>query len=338
MEPNANEHGGDLAIIRAQYPAVEDWIDLSTGINPYAYRPTVALDVSMRALPDRAMMGALIDAAAMYYRVPPASLLAAAGTQAIIQWLPLWMMHIYGVRNVGVVSPTYNEHASAWARAGHSVQPVTGLTEAVDVLVVTNPNNPDGRLYSRETLLATAQALAAKGGWMVVDEAYVDVEPAQSVCTALAHCHQLIVMRSFGKFFGLAGLRLGFAAASPRVVRELSTWLGPWPVSGPAACIATQAYRDTAWSTAMRDGLQKAAEQRDALLHSHGVVLRGSHALFCLAEIPRARALFTAMAEVGLFARMFADNPNWLRIGALTPEACLRLTQALGVWAAQDVS
>jgi cobalamin biosynthetic protein CobC len=143
-----------------------------------------------------------------------------------------------------VLTPCYAEHPHAWQRAGHSWSSwlTTGrcALDSLDVLVLVNPNNPTGRLMPRERLLAWHARLAARGGWLVVDEAFMDNTPQ----TAWRPCRSagLIVLRSFGKFFGLAGVRLGFVLAEPALLQALAELLGPWTVSGPTGCWARCAW------------------------------------------------------------------------------------------------
>ena len=267
--PTVIAHGGNLRRAMAQYGGqAGDWIDLSTGINPHAYpAPPIAPDAWHR-LPEPDT--GLIDAACAYYGAP--MLLPVAGTQAAIQALPRLRTH----SRVAVVSPTYAEHALRWREAGHAVTEIEPAdidthVDHCDVLVVCNPNNPTGHRVAPERLLAWADRLAARGGWLVVDEAFGDMEPALSVA---AHCQQpgLIVLRSVGKFFGLAGLRLGFVGAEPKVLERLSALLGPWSISGPAQQVGRAALADRAWQHTMRLRLAADGARLRTLLARHVTV------------------------------------------------------------------
>jgi len=266
-------HGGNLRRAIAQYGGqAGEWMDLSTGINPHAYpAPPIAPDAWHR-LPEPDT--GLIDAACAYYGAP--MLLPVAGTQAAIQALPRLRTH----SRVAVVSPTYAEHALRWREAGHAVtefEPadVDVHVDHCDVLVVCNPNNPTGNRVAPDLLLAWADKLAARGGWLVVDEAFGDMEPALSVA---AHCQQpgLIVLRSLGKFFGLAGLRLGFVGAEPKLLERLSALLGPWSISGPAQQVGCAALADRAWQQTMRLRLATDGARLRALLARHVAVTSAS--------------------------------------------------------------
>ncbi len=322
-------HGGDLEAASALHgvPAA-GWLDLSTGINPKAY-PFVAppLPVSAR-LPDRALETALIAAARRYYATP-AEIVAGAGTQAFIQALPRLRK---GAR-VGVLTPSYSEHARAWHAAGHGVAEVSGIEQLAeyDVAVLVNPNNPDGRRTEPVRVLALAGAMAETGGLLVVDEAFCDTEPALSIAGE-AGAPGLLVLRSFGKFFGLAGLRLGFALAGAELARALGDVLGPWPVSGPALHIGAQALADTAWQASTRAGLDANRERLDGLLSSAGLHVLGGTALFRLIETD-GPALHRHLARAGIWSRAFDWSPNRLRLGLPGDEAgWSRLGAALGTF------
>jgi len=328
-------HGGDLDGARAAFPGAPlPWVDLSTGINPWSYPlPPVPQDAWTR-LPGRGEEAALRAAAADCYGVPSAEMVAAAsGSQALIQLLP----RLRAPGSVAVLGPTYAEHARCWALGGHQVRMTTDLAEA-DVLVVVNPNNPDGRRWPVARLLEIAAAQAARGGWLVVDEAFADTRPEDS---AAAHAGRpgLVVLRSFGKFFGLAGLRLGIALAPAELAAGLREAVGPWAVSGPGLVIATAALNDRGWITAMRDRLTGAAAELDKLLAAAGLRVVGGTELFRLVEDSRAPALYRALGEAGILVRRFEHRPDWLRFGLPGDDASLRrVERALcrkQVWAIQ---
>ncbi|HYF87338.1 threonine-phosphate decarboxylase CobD [Azospirillum sp.] len=324
-------HGGDLDGARAAFPsAPEPWVDLSTGINPWAYPLPPVPPQAWTRLPGRAEEEALRVAAAACYGAPSAELVAAAsGSQALIQLLP----RLLPPGLVAVMEPTYAEHARCWTLAGHEVRGVDGVdgvgTSAADVLVVVNPNNPDGRLLPPERLLELAQAQAARGGWLVVDEAFADMEPEQSVAR-FAGRPGLVVLRSFGKFFGLAGLRLGIALAPAGLAAALRDAVGPWAVSGPGLSIATAALGDGDWIAGTRGMLDDAMARLRRLLSGAGLTVVGGTALFCLVEDRRAPGLYRALGEAGILVRRFERRPDWLRFGLPGPEeAWQRLSVAL---------
>ena len=325
------EHGGNLrdAIARFGRPR-EDWLDLSTGINPQPYpAPVVAADAWHR-LPEEC--SALSAAAEAYYGAP--QLLAVAGTQAAIQALPRLRL----ASRVVVAAPAYAEHAHRWAHAGHAVREVAyeELGSAVadcDVMVVCNPNNPTGATVAPEVLLNWAAQLALRQGWLIVDEAFGDTTPHLSV----ASCSDrpgLVVLRSVGKFFGLAGLRLGFVAAHPAVLSALADVLGPWAVSGPANEIGRAALADRSWQDATRSHLLSAGARLHDLLASHGIDASGS-ALFQWWPEPQAEAFWQHMAQRGIWVRLFTRGALGVRLGLpLDETGWQRLQKALEEWTA----
>jgi cobalamin biosynthesis protein CobC len=306
------DHGGDLASARAAFAnAPEPWIDLSTGLNPAPYPlPPLAPDLWAR-LPEPAALAALQGAAARRYRASPERVVAAAGTQAILQALP----HVLRARRLAIVGPTYAEHERCWRAAGADCAIVADLDEAgaADAVVVVNPNNPDGRLVARSRMLAAAERLAARGGWLIVDEAFMDFG-GESIAGAAAA--RTIVLRSFGKAYGLAGVRLGFALAEPAMAAALRAALGPWPVSGPAIEIGVRALSDDAWLATARRRLEADLAWLDAALSSAGFTPVGGTALFRLVRHSEAAERFAALGEHGVLARPFRARPDWLRFGA----------------------
>ena len=329
----ALRHGGDLAAAAAAYPdAPKPWIDLSTGVNPWPYPvPPLPMAVWGR-LPGAAEEAALRHAAAGFFGVAdPALVLPAAGAQPLLQALP----RLLNADNVAVAGPTYAEHAAAWRAAGAAVAdrwtPDAVLNGALraDILVVVNPNNPDGRIWPPEVLLQVADAQAARGGWLIVDEAFADAVPAASLA-ARAGRPGLIVLRSFGKFFGLAGARLGFLLAAADVIPKARALLGPWSVSGPALALGAAAYADRQWISATRDRLSMAASALDAVLLGAGLEVVGGTSLFRLVACADGAALFRRLAAAGLWTRPFADQPQRLRLGLPPDDAALtRLQTAL---------
>ncbi len=310
-------HGGNLRRAIAQYGGqASDWLDVSTGINPHAYpAPPIAPDAWHR-LPEPD--AGLIDAACAYYGAPV--LLPVAGTQAAIQGLPRLRAH----SRVAVVSPTYAEHALRWREAGHAVAEIApadidARIDHCDVLVVCNPNNPTGHRVVPELLLAWADRLATRGGWLVVDEAFGDMEPALSVA---AHCQQpgLIVLRSVGKFFGLAGLRLGFVGAESLVLERLAALLGPWSISGPAQQVGRAALADRAWQQTMRLRLAADSERLRSLLATHVPATHGTD-LFQWWPAAAPTALHEHLARQRIWVRLFPDAARGLRVGLPAAES-----------------
>jgi cobalamin biosynthetic protein CobC len=312
----ALHHGGRLEAARRRFPlAPEPWIDLSTGINPVPF-PFVSPPLSAYArLPEPEEEHALREAAARAYgAADPSMVVAAPGTQILINLLP----RVWPAGDVAVLGPTYAEHAAAWAAAGSRVVEVSGLSAVppeATCVVLCNPNNPDGRRTVVVDLARMADRLAARGGLLVVDEAFADFEgPTASVARLVPHAG-VLALRSFGKSYGLAGLRLGFALASPRLADELRRALGPWAVSGPAVAIARQAFANPDWLAAASARLDRDAGMLDRMLMGAGLHILGGTRLFRLAQTDRAASLFDHMGRAGILVRQFHRNHEHLRFG-----------------------
>ncbi|MEN3949981.1 threonine-phosphate decarboxylase CobD [Iodidimonas sp. SYSU 1G8] len=323
-------HGGSGAdYLRRFHPgAPRPWLDLSTGINPFPYPVGTIGTAAWTALPSPEAEHACRMAMAAYLGTAPDALALLPGSQAGIALVP----RLFARGDVDIVEPTYNEHARAWRDAGHdvrgiSVEEMAGSTAAV--LVVVNPNNPDGRVYSAEALLVLARHRSAAGRWLVVDEAFADLTPEHAVASD-ARALNLIVLRSFGKFFGLAGVRLGAVAAPPSVVARLERLIGPWAVSGPALEIGARAYADTVWHEMARRALGQRARQMRELLAAARLQLLGGTDLFHLTGHDQAPIIFERLANAGIYVRRFRRNPRWLRFGLPPDEmAQVRLAEAL---------
>lgn len=320
-------HGGDLATAQALFPqALEPWIDLSTGINPIPY-PLPALPLSLwQRLPGKAEEAVLLAAARKGYRIRLESgLVAAPGTQILIELLP----RLVPAAHVAVLGPTYGEHAPAWRKAGATVREIADLAEIGDanVVVLVNPNNPDGRIVAQEKLIALAGTLAVRGGLLVVDEAFADFAPETSLLPILPE--GALVLRSFGKAYGLAGLRLGFAIGEARFTDALQAMLGPWAVAGPALHVGAVALGDADWLSAAGDSRAADSRRLDALLAPLGRVVGGT-VLYRLLEMPQAPSLFERLGRAGIYVRRFQHDPSRLRFGLPGDEpAWARLAQAL---------
>ena len=317
------EHGGRLRRAAETYGIpLGDWLDLSTGINPQGYPvPPVPADAWLRLPEDD---DGLEAAAADYYG--SAHLLPVAGSQPAIQLLPA----VLRGERVSLLAPGYAEHAHAWRDRGAVAVGADEIDAAVarsDIVVLVQPNNPTGVHFGRERLLEWHTRLARRGGWLVVDEAFIDTTPAQSL-VPLAGADGLVVLRSVGKFFGLAGARVGFVFAPGSVRAALAERLGPWTLAGPARWAARHALADRAWQTQARAALLTAGERLQALLETHGLPACGP-ALFKLVATPDAARLHAAFARRGILLRLF-ETPQAVRFGLPSDEAgWARLAAAL---------
>ncbi|AZC32740.1 L-threonine 3-O-phosphate decarboxylase [Pseudomonas chlororaphis subsp. piscium] len=324
------EHGGRLRKAAEQYGIAEaDWLDLSSGLAPW---PWPIPEIGMRAwarLPETD--DGLEQAARDYYGA--AHVLPVPGSQAAIQLLP----RLRRAGKVGVLSPCYAEHAEAWRRSGYIVrevleQEVDFFLDSLDVLVVVNPNNPTGLSLTPERLLDWHARLAQRGGWLVVDEAFMDNTPQLSLA-AQADQVGLIVLRSFGKFFGLAGVRLGFVLAERKLLKLLAEQVGPWAVSGPTRVLGQVCLRDNEGHGRQRLRSEAASLRLAQLLERHGLKPQGGCALFQWLITDRAELLHEFMARRGILLRLFTHNSS-LRFGLPADEAdWSRLEQAFVAYA-----
>ncbi len=319
------EHGGNLQQAAQRYGIpLAEWLDLSTGINPQHYPIPALAPALFQRLP--AESDGLLDAAADYYGCQ--HVLATGGSQAALQVLP----RLRAPCRVAIPRTMYQEHAHAWQSAGHALTlldtpPTDEVIAHCDVLVLCNPNNPTGHRYAPEQLLSWHHTLQQRGGWLVVDEAFMDCTPEHSIAS---HCGQpgLWVLRSLGKFFGLAGLRVGFLLGEPAALAQVEALLGPWTVAGPSQFIATLALADRGWQQHIREQLEAQSAQLSQLLSQYGLTPCGGTALFQYVQHAASHQLQQAFAQEGVWVRYFA-SPQALRFG-LPPEADWpRLAQVL---------
>ncbi len=323
-------HGGDLRWAERRFgrPAA-GWVDLSTGINPWPYPlPNIPAE-AWTQLPTASALSRLLTMATARYGAPSAdTVIAAPGTQALIRLLP----RLWPAQRVAVVSPTYGEHCASWHDAGHTVIECRDLEDAgtdANIVIVTNPNNPDGRRFDPGVLNRIADQLASHGGVLIVDEAFGDLTPDLSLARNAAAPGRLI-LRSFGKFYGLAGLRLGFAITDPGLSDRIRSAIGAWPVSGPAMVIGATALADRDWPGRTRDRLAAAGKALQGRLRIAGFEIVGGCDLFVLAAHEEADAAFERLGRAGILVRHFPERPGQLRFG-LPPdaEAVGRLESAL---------
>jgi cobalamin biosynthetic protein CobC len=308
-------HGGDLALARRLFPgAPEPFIDLSTGINPFAYPVPAMPPEALLRLPDPSAVQRLAATAADAYGAPSlACVVPAPGSQILF---PI-VAGLVPKGRAGVLATGYAEHARAAALAGHAVIEAKSVDEltACDLAIISNPNNPDGRTFPRASLLALATELERRHGMLVVDEAFMDIGPADASLAGDTDRPNIVVLRSFGKFFGLPGLRLGFALANPRTAAELAARLGPWAVSGPAIAVGEVALADRRWAITKRVDLAAEAIRLDQILIGAELEVTGGTSLFRLVVSDYAPRIFDHLGRAGIFVRRFARYPTWLRFG-----------------------
>ena len=323
------EHGGRLRRAAQQYGIpLADWIDLSTGINPQSY-PVPQIDPACwNRLPEDD--DGLEAAAAAYYGND--RLLVLPGSQAAIQALPALFAPVV----VACLSPLYEEHPQAWERCGHKLRRLPNLQRMLAAMtpnvLLCNPNNPTAQSLPRQTLLDAAQQLRKRGGWLIVDEAFGDAEPENCIASVAGSddAPNLIVLRSLGKFFGLAGARVGFVFGAPDKLDRLRDVLGPWPVSHPSRFVAKRALEDFAWQMAARKQLADDSQRLAELLAPLGEVSRT--ALFCTVKTTQTNQLVEYFARRAILTRHY-DSTDLLRFGLPANEAQWQgLKAALAEW------
>ncbi|WP_413624522.1 threonine-phosphate decarboxylase CobD [Luteibacter sp. Lutesp34] len=328
------EHGGRLGRAVREYGIPrEAWLDLSTGVSPHVWPVPPIPPAAWHRLPEDD--DALSESARAYYGVR--HVLPVAGSQAAIAALP----RLRGRSRVAVVEPGYAEHAHAWRQAGHDVTtlPMDGLlarADEFDVVVLIRPNNPTGDGADIASLLAlqagrepvgAATAAPTERAWLIVDEAFIDTRPEQSLAPYVRE--GIVVLRSVGKFFGLAGARAGFVVAWPGLLDALAEALGPWTLTGPTRHVVAQALSDRAWHASARAWLCEASSRLANLLTRHGLSPAGGCEFFHYCVHAEARALQHALATQAILVRHF-DNPQALRFGLPgDDEAFARLDRAL---------
>ncbi|MEP2640379.1 threonine-phosphate decarboxylase CobD [Roseobacter sp.] len=310
------DHGGGLDAAIAQYGGSRiAWIDLSTGINPHPYPVSHMPADVWTALPDKGANTRLTNAARAFWQIPDqAAVLAAPGASAIIVQIP----QLVPRGTVRIPGPTYNEHAAAFTVQGWR----TIDTGTATAQVVVHPNNPDGKIWAPDTLPNPAASLT------VIDESFCDIAPDHSLVGQSVQPGTLI-LKSFGKFWGLAGMRLGFIVGDPALVARLADTLGPWAVSGPALHIGTAALTDQQWATETRARLSQDATRLDTLMQAAGANVVGGTPLFRLYEVDDATRWQHRLATHHIWSRTFPYNPRWLRLGLPHALHWPRVTAAL---------
>ncbi|MEL7259771.1 MAG: threonine-phosphate decarboxylase [Pseudomonadota bacterium] len=307
----SRDHGGGLDAAVQRYGGVrDDWIDLSTGINPVAYPFTLSDRAAWTALPDAGAQMALCAAARRFWAVPDhLDVLAVPGASAAIAQIP----RLQDAGTVRIPGPTYNEHAAAFRLHGWAV-----TDEAADAQVLVHPNNPTGQFWTADDI---------GPGLHVIDESFCDIAPERSLVAAAGA--DTIVLKSFGKFWGLAGLRLGFVIGDAAHLARLADWIGPWPVSGVALAIGRAALENAGWAAATRARLATDAARLDAMLGAAGARVDGGTTLFRLYHVDDAAAWQDTLARHHIWSRIFPYSDHWLRLGLPDADGWARLDAAL---------
>ena len=313
MNPNEiRDHGGGIDAAVSQYGGrKKDWVDLSTGINPVPYPVPEIAPADWATLPDRLAMANLEKAARSFWKIPDgAGFLAAPGASSLIARIPT----LAPPGMVDIPGPTYNEHAAAFREFGWTL----GHTDA-SAMTIVHPNNPDGRLWAESDI---------GGKLTIIDESFCDVTPDRSFIK-LSTRPGTLILKSFGKFWGLAGLRLGFAIGDPELISKLAAGLGPWQVSGPAISVGTKALNDMQWADNTRNRLTLDASRLDDMMKNRGATIVGGTTLFRLYHVDDARAWQDRLAKLHIWTRLFPYSGNWLRLGLPAPHQWAQMSDAL---------
>ena len=301
------QHGGNLSFIANNFPqAPRPFIDLSTGINPYAYPLKISSEAAHR-LADVEEMSEARNAAASYYGTKPENINLASGMQPLMFALAALRLQKYGIANIAILSPTYSEYKKLWRAAGHKVINVKNIDELAqaDVAIICNPNNPDGKIYSPEKLLLL------KNNWLIVDESFADLSPHPS---PLPEGEGIIVMRSCGKFFGIAGLRVSAAIAAKEISEYLRIVVGDWSISTQICLALPTMFADNNWAEKTRILLARESKVWRNILAQYFTTI-GYTSLFTLVESDDANSWYEHLAAQGILVRKFAYNKRWLRFG-----------------------
>lgn len=304
-------HGGALGAMAEAFPdAPLPWIDLSTGINPWPY-PVVALaPKSWQDLPDSAAVDACVAALANIAGCAATNIVLTPGSTAAM----VAVRYALSIRDVAVITPTYGGYGEVFGAVEEAINLEAAVACDAQAIILGNPNNPDGIWQDLQSVKEMSERLAAQGRWLIIDEAFGDVAPHKCV-SSLVGVPGLLVLRSFGKFYGLAGLRLGAVLGPREVVGVIKSYLGPWPVNGPALEIGAKAYADKTWQKQMAMCLYVEAAALDRVLFEAGFERAGGTPLFRLISTPDAHAVWTKLAQAGIYVRRFAWSNHYLRFG-----------------------
>ncbi|MFT6098855.1 MAG: cobalamin biosynthetic protein CobC [Arenicella sp.] len=346
-------HGGDLENAITRYGgAVHEWLDLSTGISPWNYPIPQFESSTWRTLPSPETQ--LIAAASAYYRCLVCDIAVTPGSQLAIRLIPQLLNTALGKKMHAVAIPLigYQEHANSWQLANHKVIRYRNFDELdtlvsdnlVSDVVVINPNNPSAERLSAAGLEKISSMLS---GLLIVDEAFSDLEVdynQHSSLKPLHHNDNVIVLKSIGKFFGLAGARVGFAVGTHPIVHQLQTLLSPWSVAGPSMEVATLALNDRQWQRSQIKRIKLHAEQQRLAMavikqnEPNCRIMDQSLFFSVFGENDRIVGLHEHLARMKIWARLgdpyvdpFVDHSeqlNWLRL-SLAGDQLDRLSAAL---------
>lgn len=312
-----DEHGGDLLEAQKKYKDVSEWMDLSSGINPNPYKDFNLERSIYNSLPSRQANIELLSVAAVYYKLKiDSKIIAYQGAQGLISIFPYIFSEIKE-KKVQVYSPTYIEHYKSWINAGYKTELIDSFEKEIDpsgIIIVVNPNNPDGKLFNKDKLIILHNRIQEKNGLLIIDESYMDPTPDEGFNYSIEN-KNIIIIRSFGKFFGLPGLRLGFAFGDHKYINRISNSIGPWPVSTSSIDIALKAMSDIKWVKQTINQLEILSKQLEEALNDINIPIIGGTLLFKLVKCEDAAKMHHLLAKDGIWTRKFIYNKKWLRLG-----------------------
>ena len=312
-----DEHGGDLLEAQKKYKDVSEWIDLSSGINPHPYKDFKLAKSIYNSLPSGQAIRELLSAAAVYYKLKDdSSIIAYQGAQGLINIFPYIFSEIKK-KKVQVYSPTYIEHYKSWVNAGYTIKLIVSFEKEIDpsgITIIVNPNNPDGKLFNKDALIVLQNRIQEKNGLLIIDESFMDPTPDEKFNYSIEK-KNLIIIRSFGKFFGLPGLRLGFAFGDHKYINQISNFIGPWPISSSSIDIALKAMSDIQWIKQTINQLEILSKDLELALNAINIPIIGGTLLFKLVKFEDAGKIHNLLAKDGIWTRKFIYNNNWLRLG-----------------------
>ena len=306
------EHGGNLDKAISFYGGKEsEWIDLSTGINPNSY-PIPKLSISdWRSLPTKTEIKDLESIIKSKQKIS-SEIIMVPGAQMAINFLP-FLLKGEGTE-VRILTPTYNEYNYCFTNTGFKVNSCQKFNQLFnsDIAIIVNPNNPDGKIYEINELFELSKSVKI----LIVDESFIDSVECDSIVNQLNEdVSNIIVIRSFGKFFGLAGLRLGYVFSGKEIIRKFKRFFGPWQISKMSVKIATIAFSDDVWIKKTKNNLNEKANAIDNLMKKINWKITGGTNLFRLYSTSNSDLAQKLLAEKFIWSRKFSYSKKWIRLG-----------------------
>lgn len=332
-----SHHGGDVhAAARELNRPLSQIIDFSASINPLGPSPAVWRAITgARALlchyPDPACWD-LRQALSERWLCDPEQIVVGNGSIELIYALP----RALNINHLVILQPTFSEYAASIVRAGGRITtvsanrheqyrlPVDALcrlletqskgAQAIDGIVLCNPNSPTGQACMVEDVMKLARIAQRRGVWLIVDETFADYCPDRSILPLALSCSRVVVLRSLTKFYGLPGLRVGYAVTAPKVAQKLRSALPPWSVNAMGQTAALAALQDTSHaSRSFRFMVKERLRFGRLLAAMPGCTVFPAHANFLFMELPRgwhAGRITQQLRRKGLLIRDCSTVPG----------------------------